>query len=77
MCVGVAFLHNNESNEPQNVNKRDHVQESKERLWSRITIIKKRSATGFPFYELSSSVNSGDTNKFYELQQNFPLWTNE
>ena len=41
MCVGVAFLCNNESNEPQNVNKRDHVQESNGRLWSGLTIIKK------------------------------------
>ena len=61
MCMGVAFLGNNKSNEPQNVNKWDHVQKT----------------AGFPVYEPSSSVNSGDTNKFYELQQNFPRWTNE
>ena len=38
---------------------------------------KKRPTACFPVYEPSSNVNSGDTNKFHELQQNFPIWRNE
>ena len=41
MYVGVAILCNNESNEPQNVNKQDHVQESKIRI-----IIEAKNACG-------------------------------